>query len=96
MSIPQCFTVKDAIKLLKKSQKPDDKIIIDWLCAEDIRQEITDYGENDKIVPDEQAYKIMGFLDDTFDFSLGNVYTNENALSYMLPEIEEETKEVLA
>ena len=96
MSLPQCFTVKDAIKLLKKSHKPDDKIIIDWFCAEDIRQEITDYGDNDKIVTDKQAHKIMDLLDDTFDFSLGNVYTNENALSYMLPEIEEETKEVLA
>ena len=54
MSIPQCFSVKDAIKLLNKFHKPDDKIIIDWLCAEDIRQEITDYGDNDKIVTDEQ------------------------------------------
>jgi len=96
MSLRQCYSVKDATKLLNKLHKPDDKIIIDWFCAEDIRQVITDYGDNDKIVTDEQAHKIMGFLDDEFDFSLGNVYTNEHALTYMLPEIEEETKGVLA
>ncbi len=96
MSIPQFFTVEKAIELLKQIHKPSDKIIIDWLTAEDIRNEITDYGENGKVVSDEQAYQVMELLDDTFDFSIGNIHANSDALHYMLPEIEEEIAEILA
>ena len=96
MSIPQFFTVEKAIELLKQMYKPSDKIIIDWLTAEDVRNEITDYGENGKVVSDEQAYKIMEELDWTFDFGIGNVHANSDALHYMLPVIEEEIAEILA
>jgi hypothetical protein len=96
MSIPQFFTVEKAIELLKQMHKPSDKIIIDWLTAEDIRDELTDYGENDKVISDEQAYEIMELLDDNFDFGIGNIHANSDALHYMLPIIEEEIAEVLA
>ncbi|WP_151193801.1 hypothetical protein [Cysteiniphilum sp. JM-1] len=96
MSIPQFFTVEKAIELLKQMHKSSDKIIIDWLTAEDVRNEITDYGENGKVVSDDQVYKIMEILDDTFDFGIGNVHANSDALHYMLPIIEEDIAEILA
>ncbi|GGF91298.1 MULTISPECIES: hypothetical protein [Cysteiniphilum] len=96
MSTPQFFTVEKAIELLNKMHNPSDKIIIDWITAEDIRDEITDYGDNDKVISDEQAYKIMEILDDNFDFGIGNVHANSDALHYMLPEIEDEIAEILA
>ena len=94
MSNEQLLTVEEVINYLKM-YKPSDKIIIDWLTAEDIRNEITDYGENGKVVSDEQAYEIMEELSHTFDFGIGNLHANSDVLHYMLTGIAEEIAEIL-
>ncbi|WP_203249857.1 hypothetical protein [Cysteiniphilum marinum] len=95
MSKEQLFTVDEVIKDLKQMYKPNDKIIIDWITAEDIRNEITDNNENGKVVSDEQAYKIMEELSHTFDFGIGNLYANSDVLHYMLTDIAGEIAEIL-
>ena len=41
MNNQQCYTVTEVIAALKKHRKPDDVIIFDYLCANDIKKTLS-------------------------------------------------------
>ena len=91
----QCYTVSEAIAVLQKHRKPDDVIIFDYLCAEDIQAFISEgWEEAPASVSKEQANQIMYVLD-RFNFGIGSEYDTVETLNALLTDIKEEIAAIL-
>ena len=84
-NLKQCKSVKDIIAQLQ-SLDQDSLLIFDWWTQDDIEDMSCCLDVHNRT--EHEIKTIMHNLDDTFDFSLGNIHTNDDALLYMMCELE--------
>lgn len=90
--INKCYTVAEAIALLQKQRKPDDVIIFDYLCAEDIQNSLTEDAIN---VSKAAANQIMYALGESCAFGIASEYECIPTLHAYLTQIEEKITVIL-
>ena len=83
--LKQCKSVRDIITQLQ-SLDQNSLLIFDWWTQEDIEDMSCCLDVPSRT--EDEIKTIMHNLDDTFDFSLGNIHANDDSLAYMMCELE--------